>query len=314
MSSLSFPGLDSDTRQKLELIASHYDIDIYKLVQSTCSVVLNADGYAQYTPIPEFIDFFAQEHPFTPTRRRLILHYASQLPASVNPFTIGDLMNALPSDAEKSWYNRKTVGHALGYARTDEEEWFETVRETFGKEERWFVGRRAVPYAPLRMDQLERLYILRGADILRIGDAVHANLINITYSVTRVMLDCMTQQKMLDGDAVRKHIHYFQEGYDKPTRIQAILIDFIGEMKLDDFSYTEVIRKKLAEDGCGHPAVWMTQESLGHFLKRTWQTQESRQGRLSDTYKLERQRGSNTWLWRAIPYDRTTDHRTEARP
>ena len=300
-----YPGIDDETWRKFLIIADHYDTDIGKLVQSTCEVKLDDVGGTWYTPIPELVDFFAADHSFTPTRRRVILHYAAQIPAEGNPFTINELMDRLPTRGKNTWYTRKTLGHALGFARVEEEEWFEVVRETFGKEERWFVGQRQEPYAPLTLDQLQRLYPLTATDRVIISNAVNAGLINITYSVARFMLDCMTTTHRLDWRTGDRHIHYFEEGYDKPTRMQAILIDFMG-VNSAEFTYTEVIRKHLVEEGCGHPAVWMTQEALGHFLKRTWQTQESRQGRLSDTYRLERQRGSNTWLWRAIPHDRTT--------
>lgn len=297
-----YPGIDDETWRKFLLVADHYDTDIGLLVQSTCEVKLDDVGGTWYKPIAEFVDFFTSEHPFTPTRRRLILHYAAQIQPPNNPFTIEELMDILPSRGKDTWYTRKTLGHALGFARVEEEEWFEVVRETFGKDERWFVAQRREPYAQLD-SQLERLYKLTQSDVRVIVHALEVKYINITYSAARVMLDCMTQQKTLDRDALLYHIGYWEAGLDKPSRMQAILIDFIGRY-FPDFTYTEVIRKRMVEAGCGHPAVWMTQEALGHFLKRAWQMQESRQGRLSDTYRLERQRGSNTWLWRAIPHDR----------
>lgn len=315
MTNLLFPGLDEATLQKLTTIANHYDIEMFRLVQSTCATTFEGpadDGETYWKPIPEYIEWFGNEHPFTPTRRRLILYYATQIKYPDNPFTINELMDTLPSSGYNSWYTRKTIGHALGFARVEEEEWFDVKRETFGTEERWFVGLRPTPYAPLDLPQLERLYPLTGQDVQALGYAFKERLVNIAYSTPRVMLDCMTQKKTLDREELHKHIVYYNLGYDRPARTQAILIDFIGD-NFAEYTYTEVIRKKMVEMGRGHPAVWMTQESLGHFLRRAWQTQESRHGRLSDTYRLERLRGSNTWLWRAIPHGSTTDQPTRPR-
>lgn len=280
-------------RKELEEVADHWNLPLTTLLETIGA----RDASGAWYLIQELWDYVTQEQVPTPTRRRIILYYASRM--KENPFTPKELFARMPvsqlPEGLTCWYNHKKIAHALGFGINEEQEWYHVSRLSVGKEDKWFVARRVDSFAPLLLAQLLRLYNVESDDL----SAILAGrvLTDQRYTIVHLLHDCITARRNLDVNAVFSHLDYFYAGLNRTERLQAQLIDFMGMFYTDQFCFAENLRRGMNEREFGSPYIYLSQEALGMRLKQALQTQESRRT-LSNNFILDRRREGAGWAWR----------------